>query len=484
MDTDVVIAGGGPTGLMLACELRLAGVEVTVVERVVQRGTESRAGGLHSRTMEVLDQRGLADQVLAVPETRSMPNSHFAGLWMDVSDFPTRFPGQVLLLQHRVERILAERAEATGVRLCRGVEVTGLTTHKEAVEVSTRDGSVVRARYLVGCDGGRGLVRELAGIAFPGTAATMTGTLGDVELDDPPVEWIFLRRVEQGDYSVLPLEPGWYRVMVSDHHRVAPRDESVTLESLRADVIRMAGTDFGMRSPRWLSRFTDTARLAERYRVGRVLLAGDAAHIHLPAGGQGLNVGIQDAVNLGWKLGAVVRGRAPESLLDTYELERRPVAAAVLRNTRAQTALLRPGPHTDALREMFGGLLADDQTREGIGCLINGLDIRYPVDDGDDPLLGRRMPDVDLETDNGTTRVAELLRTGRPLFLDLGAGLSTIDHRVDVVSAKVTDTEWCLPVVGSVPVPEAVLIRPDGHIAWTPSATHSSAEAVTRWFGS
>lgn len=257
----------------------------------------------------------------------------------------------------------------------------------------------------------------------------------------------------------------------------------MTLESLRADLIRMAGTDFGMRAPRWLSRFGDAARLAERYRAGRVLLAGDAAHIHFPAGGQGLNVGVQDAVNLGWKLGAVVLGRAPESLLDTYELERRPVASAVLRNTRAQTALSRPGPQTDALREMFGELLTDDRARHGIGCLIAGLDIRYPIDDGDDPLLGRRMPDVDLETDNGPTRVAELSRTGRPLFLDLGAGLSAVDHRVDVVSAKVSDTEWCLPVVGPVPVPEAVLIRPDGHIAWTPSATHSSAEAVTRWFG-
>ncbi|MEV6020474.1 FAD-dependent monooxygenase [Streptomyces sp. NPDC051997] len=494
-DTDVVIAGAGPTGLMLACELRLAGADVIVVERLAQRSGESRAGGIHSRTLEVLDQRGILDRFL--DEGQLQPVGHFSGLYLDFDESESRHPYPLMILQSAIERLLEEWAAELGVRVRRGCEVRGIGQDENGVSVETGGAqeapATLRARYLVGCDGGRSTVRRLAGIGFPGTEATMTALIGDVELPDLPEDYVWVRRTPAGDYSAIAFEPGWHRVITSEFDRVADREESVTFERLRESLIRVAGTDFGMRNPRWVSRFNDAARQADRYRKGRVLLAGDAAHIHFPAGGQGLNMGVQDAVNLGWKLGSVVRGLAPESLLDSYHAERHPVGERVLHNTRAQSALVRPGPQTDALREVFGSLMVFDEVNQYLRHLLTALDIRYPVD-GDHPLTGRRVPDADLKGADGATRVHELLHAGRPVLLDLTGGARTAAAaagwagRVDVVEARSEDDTWIVPALGEIPAPAALLIRPDGHVAWaaedgTTPVTGGLRAALETWFG-
>lgn len=494
-DVDVVIAGAGPTGLMLACELRLAGVDVVVADRLAARTGESRAGGMHARTMEVLDQRGVLDRFLAAGVPRSI--GHFSGLWLDFDRFETRHPRSLVLLQSHIERLLEEWATELGVRVRWASEVTGIRQNDSGVEVEVGgpEGlrTTLRARYLVGCDGGRSAVRKLAGIGFPGTPATVTALLGDVELTDPPAESLFMQRRTGGDFSVFAFEPGWYRVITTEHGRVADQREPVTFEELRESLLGIAGTDFGMHSPRWVSRFGDAARQAERYREGRVLLAGDAAHIHFPAGGQGLNLGVQDAVNLGWKLASVVHGRAPEILLDSYQAERYPVAERVLHNTRAQTALTRPGPQTDALRDVLRSLIEYDDVNRHLGGMITALDLRYPMGD-DHPLTGRRAPDVDLKTHDGHRRVFELLRTARPVLLDLrgdtelAATAGSWADRVDLVEARSAADHWPVWPGDGTPAPAALLIRPDGHVAWTaPAGTTPDPAALrtalTTWFG-
>ncbi|WP_037636432.1 FAD-dependent monooxygenase [Streptomyces katrae] len=493
-DTDVVIAGAGPTGLMLACELRLAGVDVVVVERLAERTGESRAGGIHSRTLEVLDQRGILDRFLAVGELQ--PVGHFSGLYLDFDESESRHPYPLMILQSDIERLLEEWAAELGVQVRRSSEVSGIRQDGDGVtvELGTEQpaAATLRARYLVGCDGGRSTVRKLAGIDFPGTEATMTALIGDVELPDLPEDYVWVRRCAGGDYSAIAFEPGWYRVITSEYDRVADRDETPTFEQLRESLIRVAGTDFGMNSPRWVSRFNDAARQAAEYRVGRVLLAGDAAHIHFPAGGQGLNMGVQDAVNLGWKLASVVRGQAPESLLDSYHAERHPVGERVLHNTRAQSALARPGAQTDALREVFGSLMVFDDVNRHLRLMLTALDIRYPVD-VDHPLAGRRVPDADLKTPEGTIGVYDLLHAGRPVLLDLSgsAALAAVAggwaDRVDFVEARSEDGSWSVPAIDEVPAPAAVLIRPDGHVAWATDGgapdTSALRTALTTWFG-
>ncbi|MCX4633287.1 FAD-dependent monooxygenase [Streptomyces sp. NBC_01443] len=493
-DTDVVIAGAGPTGLMLACELRLAGVDVVVVERLEERTGESRAGGIHSRTLEVLDQRGILDRFLAVGELQ--PVGHFSGLYLDFDESESRHPYPLMILQSDIERLLEEWAAELGVQVRRSSEVSGIHQDQDGVtvELGTADAApaTLRARYLVGCDGGRSTVRKLAGIDFPGTEATMTALIGDVELPDLPEDYVWVRRCAGGDYSAIAFEPGWYRVITSEYDRVADRDEAPTFEQLRESLIRVAGTDFGMHSPRWVSRFNDAARQAAEYRQGRVLLAGDAAHIHFPAGGQGLNMGVQDAVNLGWKLASVVRGRAPESLLDSYHAERHPVGERVLHNTRAQSALARPGAQTDALREVFGSLMVFDDVNRHLRLMLTALDIRYPVD-VDHPLAGRRVPDADLKTPEGTIGVYDLLHAGRPVLLDLSGSAEVAAvaegwaDRVDLVEARSEDDQWAVPAIDQVPAPAALLIRPDGHVAWASDGgapgTSALRTALTTWFG-
>ncbi len=481
MVTDVVIAGGGPTGLMLACELRLAGIEVVVLDRLAGRTGESRAGGLHPRSLEVLDQRGLAGRFLAAG--RPMQAGHFSGVRLDFTALATRYPYTLNLLQARVEALLEARAAELGVYVRWSSEVVGLHQDAQGVEALLRGElgeSRLRAAYVVGCDGGRSAVRKLAGIEFPGTPATMTALLGDVELAAPPPGPIFMSRRERGDFTVLQFEPGWHRVVTNQFDRVADRDAPVSFEDLRETFLKIAGTDFGMHHPRWISRFSDAARQAERYRHGRVLLAGDAAHIHFPAGGQGMNTGLQDAVNLGWKLAAVLRGHAPHELLDSYHEERHPVGARVLSNTRAQTALARPGPHVEALRETFAGLVGQPEVNAALSGMISGLDIRYPLGDAH-PLLGRRVPDLELITAAGEVRLFDLLHAARPVLLGLGgfAEAAAVAEgwaaRIDVVSARCRDEAWTVP---------ALLIRPDGHIAWVASAGAPALHAaLTRWCG-
>ncbi|MFB9834799.1 FAD-dependent monooxygenase [Actinoallomurus acaciae] len=451
---DVVIAGAGPTGLMLACELRLAGVDVLVLERRTGSTHDSRAGGLHPRSLEVLDQRGMLDPFLA--EGRPLPGARFAGLPLDLSGLPTRYPFLLVIVQRRIERLLEARARELGVRIRSGVEVTGLrpgaaSAAAEPVVVETTTGPV-ETRYLVGCDGGRSVVRRLAGIDFPGTPATTTSILGDVELADPPAERFLLQRTPRGNFSVLGFEEGWRRVIVDEAGVTVADSTAIGFEDLRAMLIRVAGTDFGMHGPRWISRFTDVARQAACYRSGRVLLAGDAAHVHSPAGGQGLNTGLQDAFNLGWKLALVVRGSAGEELLDTYHEERHPVGARVLSNTRAQGALSAPGAQVDALRAHVGDMLATPDANRKIAMMITGLDISYG--------LGPRVPDRDLPDG---TRLFEHLRTGRPILADASGG------PVDGCSVR--------ELKGS---GEPLLIRPDGHPAWTESLGREALSTALR----
>lgn len=492
MDADVVIAGAGPTGLMLACELRLAGVDVMVVERLAERTGESRAGGLHSRTLEVLDQRGVLDRFLAIGELQ--PVGHFSGLYLEFDESESRHPYPLMILQSAIERLLEEWAAELGVRMRWSSELRGIRQDAGGVTVELHSEALpatLRTRYLVGCDGGRSTVRKLSGIDFPGTSATMTALIGDVELPDLPEEYVWVRRCPGGDFSAIAFEPGWYRVITSEYDRVADHDEPVTFEQLRESLIRVAGTDFGMHSPRWVSRFSDAARQASRYRKGRVLLAGDAAHIHFPAGGQGLNMGVQDAVNLGWKLASVVRGQTPESLLDTYHGERHPVGERVLHNTRAQAALARPGPQTDALRDVFSSLMVFDDVNRHLRGMLTALNVRYRID-GDHPLAGRRVPDADLKTPDGDTRVYELLHAARPVLLDL-RGSSEVTataegwaDRVDHVEARSEDDYWPVPDLGEIPAPAALLIRPDGHVAWAADGAPDRAAlrtALATWFG-
>lgn len=494
-DADVVVAGAGPTGLMLACELRLAGADVVVVERLAERTGESRAGGIHSRTLEVLDQRGVLDRFLA--EGEPQPVGHFSGLYLDFDESESRHPYPLMILQSAVERLLEEWAAELGVRVRRSAGVSGIRQDEDGVTVELDTGDAapaeLRARYLVGCDGGRSTVRRLAGIDFPGTAATMTALIGDVELPGLPEDYVWVRRTPGGDYSAIAFEPGWYRVITSEYDRVADRDEPATFEQLRESLVRVAGTDFGMHSPRWVSRFNDAARQAAQYRRGRVLLAGDAAHIHFPAGGQGLNMGVQDAVNLGWKLASVVRGLAPESLLDSYHAERHPVGERVLHNTRAQAALARPGAATDALREVFGSLMVFDDVNRVLRHMLTALDVRYPVG-GDHPMEGRRVFDADLKTDGDVIGVYGLLHAARPVLLDLGGSAAVAEaaegwaDRVDLVVARAEDALWPVPPVGEVPAPAALLIRPDGHVAWAADAVGAPEAAALRtalitWFG-
>ncbi|MEZ0115636.1 2-polyprenyl-6-methoxyphenol hydroxylase-like FAD-dependent oxidoreductase [Catenulispora sp. EB89] len=503
MDTDVVIAGAGPTGLMLACELRLAGVDVTVVERLAERTGQSRAGGIHSRTLEVLDQRGILDRFLAAG--RLEPVGHFSGLYLEFDEAESRHPYPLTILQPVIERLLEEWGAELGVRVRWSSEVTGVRQDADGVTVELNAGqgaqgaqaasaeaATLRARYLVGCDGGRSVVRKLAGIDFPGTAATMTSLIGDVELPELTEDYVWGGRGEGGHWSAINFEPGWHRVITSEYDHVTDPEGPVTFEQLRASLIKLIGTDHGMRNPRWVSRFNDTARQAAEYRTGRILLAGDAAHIHFPAGGQGLNMGVQDAVNLGWKLGLVVAGRAPEALLDTYHAERHPVAERVLHNTRAQAALSRPDPQTEALREVFASLIVYDDVNQHLRDMLTALGIRYPGA-GDHPLAGRRAPDAGLKTAAGDTRVYELLHTARPLLLDLrgsaavAAALEGWGDRVDLVEARAEDDTWTVPAVGEIPAPAALLIRPDGHVAWVSAAgtpdTAALQTALASWFG-
>jgi 2-polyprenyl-6-methoxyphenol hydroxylase-like FAD-dependent oxidoreductase len=489
----VVIAGGGPTGLMLAGELALAGVDVAIVERrASQELAGSRAGGLHARTIEVLDQRGIAERFLSQGQVAQVAG--FAWIPLDISDFPTRHPYGLGLRQNHIERILAEWVGELEVPIYRECEVTGLAQDDTGVDVELSDGPSLQAEYLVGCDGGRSVVRRAAGIEFSGWVATTSNLIAEVEMAEEPelgtrrdalgIHAVGRVEYEVRDGEVVYMDRGPVGVMVTEQD--VGRTSEPTLRDLSEALIAVYGTDFGIHSPTWISRFTDAARQAASYRKERVLLAGDAAHVHYPAGGQGLNVGVQDAVNLGWKLARVVNKTSPESLLDTYHAERHPVAARVLRSTMAQVALLRTDDRTEALRDYVSELLSMDEPRRRLAAEMSGLGIHYDLGEGH-PLLGRRMPDLDLVTANGPLRVFNLLHDARPVLLNLGEpggfDIGPWADRVQFVDAQF-DGMWELPVFGVVPAPTAVLIRPDGYVAWVGDQTNVGLpDALTTWFG-
>ena len=478
----VMIAGGGPTGMMLAGELALAGVDVAIVERRASQDlVGSRSRGLHSRTIEVLDQRGIANRFLSQGTVAQIAG--FSGIRLDISDFPTRHPYGLALLQNRFEEILAGWVDELAVPIYRGRDVTGFAQNGTGVDVELSDGQSLRTDFLVGCDGGRSVIRKAAGIEFPGWDPSVSSLIAEAEMSEEPEFGI--RHDDNGTQAIGRLEDG-KRVGVVVSERYAGQTGEPTLGDLSRALIAVWGTDYGVHSPTWISRFTDMTRQAASYRTERVLLAGDAAHVHYPVGGQGLNTGVQDAVNLGWKLAQVVNQISPDSLLDTYQAERHPVAARVLRTNMAQTPLTRSDARIDALRDHVSELLGMDEPRKRFGAMMSGLDIHYDLGEGH-PLLGRRMPDLDLLTAGGPLRVFTLLHGARPVLLNLGEpggfDLTPWADRVLLTDAK-HPGPWELPVLGAVPAPVAVLIRPDGHVAWVGDGTDSGLpDALTTWFG-
>ena len=492
----VVIAGGGPAGLMLAGELALAGTDVAIVERRANQDLPgSRAGGLHSRTIEIMDQRGIADRFLA--EGQIVQVGQFAGAPLAIGELPTRHPYSLGLWQRHIERILAVWVGELPVTFYREREVTGFAQDESGVDVEVSDGESLRAQYLVGCDGGRSLVRKTAGIDFPGWDPTTSSLIATVELAEPPEEWgihhddVGMHALGRVDYEVVDGEivyadSGPVGVMLTEA-QVGAASEEPTLSELSEALIGVYGTDYGVHSPTFISRFTDMTRQAEAYRDRRVLLAGDAAHVHSPDGAQGLQTAVQDAVNLGWKLAQVVDGTSPDNLLDTYHAERHPVAARVLRTTMAHVALRRADERTEALRDTIAEvLMADEQPRRRFAAMMFGLDIHYDLGEGH-PLLGRRMPDLDLVTADGQLRVFSLLHDARPVLLNLGepGGLDVTPwaDRVQMIDAEY-DGAWELPVIGEVAAPSAVLIRPDGYVGWVGDLSDPGLlDALATWFG-
>ena len=489
----VVIAGGGPTGMMLAAELALAKIDVAVVERRPNHVlVGSRAGGFHSRTIEVLDQRGVADRFLA--EGQVAQASMIGTTVLDMSDFPTRHPYSLGIWQNQIERIMAAWIAELPVRIYYGSEVTSFAQDDTGVDVELSDGESLRAQYLVGCDGGRSVIRQAADIEFPGWDPTKSNLIAEVKVTDEPdlgirhdalgVHAIGRLEYEIRDGEVVYMDRGPVRVMVTEQ-QLGPSSEP-TLRDLSEALITVYGTDFGIHNPTWISRFTDMTRQAAAYRAGRVLLAGDSAHVHYPAGGQGLSLGVQDAVNLGWKLAQVINGTSSDSLLDTYHDERHPVAARALRHTMAQTALQRQDERTKALVEVVSELAMMDEPRKRLVGIVSGLDIHYDLGEGH-PLLGCRMPDLDLVTADGSLRVFELLHDAKPVLLNLGEpggfDITPWADRVQLIDAEYAGM-WELPVLGAVTAPTAVLIRPDGYVAWVGEGTDTGLhDALTKWFG-
>lgn len=486
-DVDVIIAGAGPTGLMLACELALAGVRTVLLEKLPERPDFCRAFNLNVRSLELLDRRGLVERFLAEGPTR--PVTSFGGLDTPLS-LATLESDRAYTLgipQTRTEALLETRARELGVAVLWGHELTGLEQDDDGVtvEVRTPRGTEsLRAAYVAGCDGGRSAVRKLAGIPFPGTAATQFALLGDVSLGESAGLPFGQTRTPAGSVFVIP-RPGYVRVIVGEDNPPDDRDAPVSLDELRAAVRRVIGREVMLENPRWLTRFGDAARQAERYRSGRILLAGDAAHIHPPAGAQGLNVGLQDAFNLGWKLAAEVRGWAPPGLLDTYHTERHAAAKRVLLNTRAQLALANPDERFDPLRALFAELAEFKNVHQLLAEMVTGAGTRYETRPLiDHPRAGRLVPNLQLRTSAGPQKVADLLHSGRAVHIDLTgradlqAAAGGWSDRVDVIAAR-SDERLDF---------DAVLIRPDGYAAWlNPTGTSASADALrdslTTWFG-
>lgn len=473
----VVIVGAGPTGMMLGAELKLAGVDVALIERrATPELSGARAGGrgLHTRTLEIFDMRGIAERFLS--EGQKVQSLGFNMVRFDIGDFPTRHPYGLSLLQKHTERIMAGWIDELGVTVYRGRDVVGLAQDDSGVTIELSDGASVRADYLVGCDGGRSLVRKSLQVEFSGWDASTSWLIAEAQMaEKPPFGF------KENAVGVHALGPVDDRVGIVLAEPTVRNTSERTFDDLKQGLIEVYGKDFGVHTPNYISSFTDAARQAAQYRKGRVLLAGDAAHIHAPLGGMGLNLGVQDAVNLGWKLAQVVKGVSPDILLDSYEAERRPIAARVLKNTMAHVAIRRTDDRSKALSEYVTDWLKTDEVRKQMAGEMSGLGIRYDLG-GSHPLVGRRMPDLPLGTAQGPISVFSLLRDPRPLLINFREHLPT-DRRVRCITAHY-EGDWALPVVGSVPAPAAVLIRPDGYVAWVDDGNAEPlAEAVERWFG-
>jgi 2-polyprenyl-6-methoxyphenol hydroxylase-like FAD-dependent oxidoreductase len=468
---DVIIAGCGPTGAMLAAELRLHDVTVLVVDKDVEPASFVRIVGLHIRSIELMAMRGLLDRIAEHGRRRPAAGFFAAIDKPQPAGLDTAHAYLLGIPQPVVVRLLEEHATALGAQVRRGCAVTGLHQDDDGVTVGLADGERLRSRYLVGCDGARSTVRKLLGVGFPGEPARNDTLMGELEVGVSPEEVaaaVAGAGATDRRFSLRPFGAGVHQVIVPAAG-VGDRTEPPTLEEVRERLRAVAGTDFGVHSPRWLSRFGDATRLADRYRVGRVLLAGDAAHIHPPIGGQGLNLGVQDAVNLGWKLAAQVRGRAPETLLDTYQAERRPVAADVLDNTRAQTYLLSTEPGPRAVRRLLTELMDLDEVSRHLIEKVTAIGVRYDLGPGHD-LVGRRLRDVAV----GRGRLYDLLHRGRGLLLDRTGRLTVggWSDRVDLLADP----------SAAVDVP-ALLLRPDGHVAWVGDRQRDADRNLARWFG-
>ena len=482
---DVIVVGAGPTGMMLAADLAVAGADVLLVER---RATSdlvgSRAGGFHARTLEILDQRGIVDRFLREGTTHPVPHVGAASgmTFLDISDFPTRHPYTLGLFQNHIERILATWIEELKVPIQRGRTVIGMSQDASGVDVTLDDRNVMRASYLVGADGGRSQIRKFAGIEFPGSEATMSALIAEVEVSEPIPDGITYD--DYGLHGLSIMSDGRTCRIITTERDVSSADEA-TIEDLQAQLRRVFGTDFGVHNATWITRFTDATRQAAEYRNGRVFLAGDAAHIHSPAGGQGIGLGIQDAVNLGWKLAQVVRGDSPDSLLNTYAAERQPATARSLQYTMAASALQRPGPRISALRDQMQWLGTFTEVRINLAGLITGLDVHYDLGTGH-PLLGRRMPDLDLLVGGHQVRTYAYLRDVRPVLIDFAVSTPDVSawaNHVTVVQAEYSG-DWLLPVLGHVQAPTGVLVRPDGIVGWVgEGTTRGLVEALELWCG-